>query len=125
MTIEAEEVALRSPFWHPLTPLICRPPSGPWKLRPYWPPRFLHGSLSVLAPFCPKDYILPLIFLKRLSDVFDDELASLAHQFGDAATAAQLAEQDHGLVRVYLPPEARWPAIAAQTTRSASSSRDE
>ena len=32
-----------------------------------------------------KDYILPLIFLKRLSDVFDDELASLAHQFGDAA----------------------------------------
>ena len=64
-----------------------------------------------------KDYILPLIFLKRLSDVFDDELASLAHQFGDAATAAQLAEQDHGLVRVYLPPAARWPAIAAQTTR--------
>jgi type I restriction enzyme M protein len=26
-----------------------------------------------------KDYILPLIFLKRLSDVFDDEVAHLAH----------------------------------------------
>lgn len=63
-----------------------------------------------------KDYILPLIFLKRLSDVFDDELLSLAHQFGDPASAARLAAQDHGLVRVYLPPEARWPALATQTT---------
>ncbi len=36
-----------------------------------------------------KDYILPLIFLKRLSDVFDDEIAHLAHEF-DAATAAKL-----------------------------------
>jgi type I restriction-modification system DNA methylase subunit len=25
-----------------------------------------------------KDYILPLVFLKRLSDVFDDEVARLA-----------------------------------------------
>jgi type I restriction-modification system DNA methylase subunit len=37
-----------------------------------------------------KDYILPLIFLKRLSDVFDDEVAHLAHEFGDPATAAKL-----------------------------------
>src|SRR5438876_9635499 len=29
-----------------------------------------------------KDYILPLIFLKRLSDVYDDELAHLAKDFG-------------------------------------------
>jgi type I restriction enzyme M protein len=29
-----------------------------------------------------KDYILPLVFLKRLSDVFDDEIARLAVQFG-------------------------------------------
>lgn len=27
-----------------------------------------------------KDYILPLIFLKRLSDVFDDEIAHMAHE---------------------------------------------
>ncbi len=45
MTIQAEEVALISPFWHPLTPFECRKPSGPWKLRAQWPPRFLHGSL--------------------------------------------------------------------------------
>ena len=34
-----------------------------------------------------KDYILPLIFLKRLSDVFDDEIARLAQEFGSTPTA--------------------------------------
>jgi type I restriction enzyme M protein len=63
-----------------------------------------------------KDYILPLIFLKRLSDVFEDEIAHLANEFGDEKTAATLAEQDHMLVRFYVPQAARWPAIARQTT---------
>ncbi len=31
-----------------------------------------------------KDYILPLLFLKRLSDVFEDELKRLAEEYGDA-----------------------------------------
>ena len=30
-----------------------------------------------------KDYLLPLLFLKRLSDVFDDEIERLAEDFGD------------------------------------------
>lgn len=34
-----------------------------------------------------KDYILPLIFVRRLSDVFDDELERLAKEFGDTETA--------------------------------------
>jgi type I restriction enzyme M protein len=34
-----------------------------------------------------KDYILPLIFLKRLSDVFDDEVAHLSTNFGDQMRA--------------------------------------
>lgn len=63
-----------------------------------------------------KDYILPLIFLKRLSDVFDDEIAHLAHEFGDEATAAKLVEQDHKLVRFFMPKKARWAAIAEKTT---------
>jgi type I restriction enzyme M protein len=63
-----------------------------------------------------KDYILPLIFLKRLSDVFDDEVAHLAHEFGDHATAAKLVKQDHKLVRFFIPEKARWPKIAATTT---------
>jgi type I restriction-modification system DNA methylase subunit len=30
-----------------------------------------------------KDYLLPLLFLKRLSDVFDDEVERLAEEYGD------------------------------------------
>jgi type I restriction enzyme M protein len=46
-----------------------------------------------------KDYILPLVFLKRLSDVFDDEVARLAGEFGSQQMAEHIVEQDHGLVR--------------------------
>ena len=63
-----------------------------------------------------KDYILPLVFLKRLSDVFDDEVEHLAHEFGDRDTAAGLVEQDHKLVRFYVPAKARWKEIATTTT---------
>jgi len=58
-----------------------------------------------------KDYLLPLLFLKRLSDVFDDEIARLAEDYGDRATALEIAESDHSLLRFYLPPEARWGTI--------------
>jgi type I restriction enzyme M protein len=58
-----------------------------------------------------KDYLLPLLFLKRLSDVFDDEIARLAEDYGDMPTALEIAEADHSLLRFYLPPEARWSAI--------------
>ena len=61
-----------------------------------------------------KDYLLPLLFLKRLSDVFDDEIRRLADEYGDAKTALELAESDHGLVRFYLPPEARWGVISGR-----------
>jgi type I restriction enzyme M protein len=63
-----------------------------------------------------KDYILPLVFLKRLSDVFDDEVAHLAGEFGDAKKAAKLVEADHKLVRFFITAKARWPAIAEKTT---------
>ena len=63
-----------------------------------------------------KDYILPLVFLKRLSDVFEDELAHLGQQFGDRRIADQLVQQDHKLVRFFIRERARWPAVAAQTT---------
>lgn len=61
-----------------------------------------------------KDYLLPLLFLKRLSDVFDDEIARLAEEYGDRATALEIAEGDHSLLRFYLPPEARWGAISGR-----------
>lgn len=62
-----------------------------------------------------KDYLLPLLFLKRLSDVFDDEIARLAEEFGDEAVALEIAESDHSLLRFYLPPEARWGVISGRS----------
>jgi type I restriction enzyme M protein len=61
-----------------------------------------------------KDYLLPLLFLKRLSDVFDDEIDRLAEEYGDRATALEIAESDHSLLRFYLPPEARWGVISGR-----------
>ncbi len=59
-----------------------------------------------------KDYILPLIFIKRLSDVFDDEVKRLNETYGDAETTMAVLEADHFLVRFYLPPECRWPVVS-------------
>ncbi len=64
-----------------------------------------------------KDYILPLIFLKRLSDVFDGEMSRLAREFGSEATAAKLVAQDRKLVRVFVPDAARWAKVCALTTK--------
>ncbi|MCP9858867.1 MULTISPECIES: class I SAM-dependent DNA methyltransferase [unclassified Cyanobium] len=50
-----------------------------------------------------KDYILPLIFTKRLCDVFDDELNRIAAEVGSRQKAFQLVAADHKLVRFYLP----------------------
>ncbi|HRI92076.1 MAG TPA: N-6 DNA methylase [Accumulibacter sp.] len=61
-----------------------------------------------------KDYLLPLLFLKRLSDVFDDEIERLAEEYGDRGTALEIAEEDHALLRFYLPPEARWAVISGR-----------
>jgi len=61
-----------------------------------------------------KDYLLPLLFLKRLSDVFDDEIDRLAEEYGDRDTALEIAEGDHDLLRFYLPPEARWAVISGR-----------
>lgn len=62
-----------------------------------------------------KDYLLPLLFLKRLSDVFDDELARLEEEYGDRQTALEIAESDHSLMRFYLPAEARWGVLNGRT----------
>ena len=50
-----------------------------------------------------KDYILPLIFTKRLCDVFDDELNRIAKEVGGRAKAFKLVKRDKKLVRFYLP----------------------
>jgi len=68
-----------------------------------------------------KDFILPLVFYKRLSDVFDDEFAAqIAEWDGDEAVAREVVEDDHRdalkegrrpIVRFYIPDAYRWSAI--------------
>jgi HsdM N-terminal domain len=53
--------------------------------------------------------ILPLIFTKRLCDVFDDELNRIAAEIGSRAKAFKLVKQDKKLVRFYLPLEPKNP----------------
>lgn len=67
-----------------------------------------------------KDFILPLIFYKRLSDVFDDEYEKCAEKFGGGDLARAFIEADHQdaiknnrqpIVRYYVPHEYRWDTI--------------
>lgn len=50
-----------------------------------------------------KDFILPLIFVKRLCDVFDDEINRIAEKVKTREKAFRLVKRDHALVRFYLP----------------------
>ena len=52
-----------------------------------------------------KDFILPLVFAKRLCDVFDDELNRIAEEVGSRTKAFALVKHDKKLVRFYLPLE--------------------
>ncbi|WP_340695724.1 N-6 DNA methylase [Hydrogenobacter thermophilus] len=63
-----------------------------------------------------KEYILPLIFIKRLSDVFEDELKDIADKLGSVEEAEEALRQDPSLVRFYIPEKARWNQIRQQTT---------
>ncbi len=64
-----------------------------------------------------KDYILPLIFLKRLSDVFDDEIDRMAEDFGDPETALEMAKEDRDLIRFWVPKVSRWTKIRKLTNK--------
>ena len=67
-----------------------------------------------------KDFILPLIFYKRLSDVFDDEFAKQIEAFGDEESAREIIDLDlenalktgdNPIVRFYIPQEYHWEAL--------------
>jgi type I restriction enzyme M protein len=67
-----------------------------------------------------KDFILPLIFFKRLSDVFEDEFAAQVKEFGNEEIAREVVEADHrdalknnrkAIVRFFVPHKYRWEAI--------------
>ena len=52
-----------------------------------------------------KDFIIPLIFLKRLNDVFEDELLNVSP---NREKALIKVETDHRLVRFYIPEKATY-----------------
>jgi len=56
-----------------------------------------------------KEFILPLIFAKRLCDVFDDELDRIAKEVDSRAKAFKLVKHDKKLVRFFLPLEPKNP----------------
>ncbi len=70
-----------------------------------------------------KDFILPLVFTKRLCDVFDDEINRIAAKVGSRDKAFKLVAKDKKLVRFYLPlvpddPEQPvWTVIRRLATR--------
>lgn len=67
-----------------------------------------------------KDFILPLVFFKRLADVYDDELAEQTAEYGDADLAQEIIEADHAaalkdgrrpILRFYIPESVSWRAV--------------
>ena len=58
-----------------------------------------------------KDYILPLLFYKRLSDVYEDEVIRITQEIGDPALARELAREDRDLTRVYIPSPTTWAEV--------------
>jgi type I restriction enzyme M protein len=52
-----------------------------------------------------KEFILPLIFTKRLCDVFDDEINRVEGEVGLRAKASKPVRHDKKLVRFFLPRE--------------------
>ena len=72
-----------------------------------------------------KDFILPLIFFKRLSDVFDDRFAKQIEEFGDEESAWEIVRHDHQdalrtgrrpITGFIVPQEYNWRAIRHHAT---------
>ncbi len=73
-----------------------------------------------LFPIKSKDFILPLVFYKRLSDAFDDEVARYVEIYGSEELAYEIIEADHldairgnrrPVVRFYIPAKYAWKKI--------------
>jgi len=58
-----------------------------------------------------KNYIFSMLFLKRLSDRFAEEVERAVA----SGVSLEVAERDHDEHEFFVPPEARWSAIVAET----------
>ena len=77
--------------------------SSPGELESY-----LWGSATLLRGYIDagdyKQFIFPLLFYKRMCDVYDEEVAAALSESGGDAEYAQLGEQH----RFQIPPQAHW-----------------
>lgn len=70
-----------------------------------------------------KDFILPLIFTKRLCDVFDDEVSRISLKIGSKEKAYKLIEKDRKLIRFYIPfrsdniEDSTWSVVRKLSTK--------
>lgn len=70
-----------------------------------------------------KDFILPLIFIKRLCDVFDDEVQRIADKLGSKDKALKLIDKDRKTIRFFIPlkpddiNEPTWSVIRKLSTK--------
>jgi HsdM N-terminal domain len=94
--------------------------------------RLLHPGAQDAPNF--KEFILPLIFAKRLCDLFDDEIDRIAidriaKEVGSRAKAFRLVKHDKKLVRFHLPlqpsnpDDSVWSVIRTLSDKSANNSR--
>lgn len=77
------------------------------------------AACSIRGPIAAaqyKDYILPLLFYKRLCDVYEDEIRRLSKEFEDEEAVRKLVKSDRKLVRFYIPDEYLWPQVRKITT---------
>ncbi len=63
-----------------------------------------------------KEYIIPLIFLKRLSDVFNDEVKKINEDHIDKRDIEEFFQSNRASIRFYIPKKARWDTISKQRT---------
>lgn len=63
-----------------------------------------------------KDYILPLLFYKRLCDVYEDEIKNISRKFVGEAFVKAMVKADRKLVRFYIPDENTWEETRKITT---------
>ncbi|RMH16912.1 MAG: SAM-dependent DNA methyltransferase, partial [Gammaproteobacteria bacterium] len=59
-----------------------------------------------------KQFIFPLLFYKRLCDVYDEEVAEALEESGGDRDYADMPEQH----RFQIPPHAHWNAVRSQVT---------
>jgi type I restriction enzyme M protein len=102
------------------TPLLLTPPAGEHLDVSALESWLWEAACAIRGPLdAPKykDYILPLLFYKRLCDVYEDEIKDMERIMGDAQKARAIARYDRHVVRFCIPDEHTWQLVRRSTER--------